>query len=51
MPKALEISRKIPLRSIVQQKTNNEFIWSTIENKNKIHESPGRKPDWEFAKS
>ena len=46
MSKALEMSRKTPLTSILGSQSKDEFISWTTDNNCEIHESPGRKPDW-----
>ena len=43
--KSLEMSRKTLLTSIVGSQSKEEFTSRKIDNKSKIHESPGRKPD------
>ena len=43
--KALEMSRKTPLKSIVGSQSKDEFISWTIDNNGEIHESHGRKPE------
>ena len=45
LSKALEMSRKTPLTSIVGSQSKDELISCTIDNNCEIHESPGRKPD------
>ena len=44
------MSRKTPVTSIVGSQSKEEFISWTIDNNSKIHESPGRKPEWHFVK-
>ena len=50
MSKGLDMHRKTLQTSIVGSLLKYKFISRTIDNNCKIHESPGRKPDWDFAK-
>ena len=49
--KALEMSRKTPLTSIVGSQLKDKFISWTINNNCETHESLGRKSDGHFVKS
>ena len=51
LSKALEISGKTPLTSIVGSESKDKFILWTIDNNYEIYESPWRKSDWHFVKS
>ena len=45
LSKALEISRKTPVTSIIGSQSGDEFISWTIENNCEINKSPEEKPD------
>ena len=51
MSNALEMSKKIPLTWTVGLSSKADCISCIMDSSWAMHESPGRKPDWEGVKS